>query len=194
MPTANVPPVQVMGVVGSLRRESYNRRLLHWIAGRAPATMSIDVHDDAVRLPLFDEDLEVDGLPAPVEAQHAAVRDAEAIIIATPEYNFGVPGPMKNWVDWLSRPTGKSPLKGKPVLLVGASTGRVGGTVQAQSQLRISLAVVGAQVVAHPPVLLNQAASRFEGDEVTDETAAMITDLGLRRLIELMEALRPDER
>src|SRR5690606_12871358 len=189
MPTANVPPVQVMGVVGSLRRESYNRRLLHWIAGRAPATMSIDVHDDGVRLPLFDEDLEVDGLPAPVEAQHAAVRDAEAIIIATPEYNFGVPGPMKNWVDWLSRPTGKSPLKGKPVLLVGASTGRVGGTVQAQSQLRISLAVVGAQVVAHPPVLLNLAASRFERHEVTGQTAAMITGPGPRRPIELMEAL-----
>lgn len=182
--------IDVVGIVGSLRGDSYNRRFLHWLAGRAPDTMTIDVHDDALRLPLFDEDLEVDGPPAEVEAQQAAVRAADALIIATPEYNFGVPGPMKNWLDWMSRPPRKGPLVGKPVLLAGVSTGRTGGTVQAQGQLRISLAVVGAHVVAHPPVLVAEAADRFDGPDVTDEMTATVSDLALRRLAELTTAMR----
>ena len=179
-----MPPIDVVGIVGAAATLP---------AGSSLAGRTRSRHDDddsrALRLPLFDEDLEVDGPPAEVEAQQAAVRAADALIIATPEYNFGVPGPVKNWLDWMSRPPRKGPLVGKPVLLAGVSTGRTGGTVQAQGQLRISLAVVGAHVVAHPPVLVAEAADRFDGPDVTDEMTATVSDLALRRLAELTTAM-----
>ena len=104
MNTSEAPPRRVLGVVGSLRRESFNRRLLAEAVAMAPERLRIDVVDRIVELPLFDEDLEVDGFPPAVAAVHESIAAADGVVIASPEYNFGVPGPLKNFVDWASRP------------------------------------------------------------------------------------------
>ncbi len=120
-------PRHVLGVVGSLRRQSFNRLLLEHAAARAPDRLQIDIAPDLIRLPLFDEDLELDGLPDDDAAMQERISAADALLLASPEYNFGVPGPVKNFIDSASRPPRRGPLVGKPVALIGASTGRVGG-------------------------------------------------------------------
>lgn len=182
----------VLGVVGSLRAGSYNHLLLRHAAAAAPERLRIDVVPDLIDLPLFNEDLEVDGLPEPVVALHDRIRAADGIILATPEYNFGVPGPVKNFVDWASRPPRQSPLRGKPVALMGASVGKTGGTVQCQGQLRVSFAVLGAHVLPWPPVLVAEAADRFDADgNVTDEMTRTVTGIALKGFLELIDALTP---
>ena len=186
------PPVRhVLGVVGSLRRDSYNRRLLAHAAAIAPDRLKLDVATDLIRLPLFDEDLEADGLPEVVAGMHGRIRTADAVLLATPEYNFGVPGPVKNFIDWASRPPGRGPLVGKPVALIGASTGRVGGTVQAQGQLRVTLAVIGAHVLPSPPILVAEAETRFEGERLVDEATGRILGIALDRFLGFIDALTP---
>ena len=181
----------VVGVIGSLRAASFNRRLLHHAAAIAPERLRIDVAPDLIRLPLFDEDLEADGLPADVVAVQQRIRAADGVLLATPEYNFGVPGPVKNFVDWASRPPGRGAFVGKPVALIGASTGRVGGTVQAQGQLRISLAVIGAHVMPSPPILVAEAHTRFEEELLIDEPTDKILGIALSRFLDFIDALSP---
>ena len=189
-----VPARTVLGVVGSLRRASYNRMLLRWVADHAPERLVVDIADDIIRLPLFNEDLETDGLPDEVVTLHERIRAADGIIIATPEYNFGVPGPMKNWLDWASRPVRRSPLGGKPILLMGASSGRTGGTVQCQGQLRISLSVLNAHVLPSPSVLLGEAADKFDADgHLVDELAQTVIGIALDRFVRLIDSLAPSE-
>lgn len=183
----------MLGVVGSLRRESYNRLLLEHAAARAPARLRIDVVADLIRLPLFDEDLETDGLPAEVTAMQQRIRNVDAVILASPEYNFGVPGPVKNFIDWASRPPGRGPLVAKPVALIGASAGRVGGTVQSQGQLRITLAVIGAHVLPSPPVLVSEAATRFTDGALTHAGTDTILGVALDRFLDFVDALAPPD-
>ena len=142
-------------------------------------------------MPLFDEDLEADGLPADVVAVQERIRAADGVLLATPEYNFGVPGPVKNFVDWASRPPGGGAFVGKPVALIGASTGRVGGTVQAQGQLRISLAVIGAHVMPSPPILVAEAHTRFDEELLIDEPTDKILGIALSRFLDFIDALGP---
>ena len=110
----NAPVRNVLGVIGSLRAASFNRRLLHHAAAIAPERLRLDVATDLIRLPLFDEDLEADGLPADVVAVQERIRAADGVLLATPEYNFGVPGPVKNFVDWASRPPGGGAFSASP--------------------------------------------------------------------------------
>jgi len=184
-------PYRIAGIAGSLRRASFNKSLLAHAAAVAPPSLAIDVLPDALRLPLFDQDLEDAGDPDEVVALRAALAEADGLLLVTPEYNFGVPGPVKNMVDWMSRPPGRAPLRDKPVLLMGASTGRLGGTVQAQGQLRISLAVVGAHVMASPPVLVAEAGTRFDGDVLVDEPTQKIVALALARFADFVATHRP---
>jgi chromate reductase len=184
---------RVLGVAGSLRRDSFNRRLLEHAATVAPDRLTLHVEPDIIRLPLFDEDLEVDGLPEDVQRVQALIRAADGVVLASPEYNFGVPGPVKNFVDWASRPPGGGAFVGKPVALIGASTGKVGGTVQSQGQLRVSLAVIGAHVLPWPPVLVAEAHTRFDDDALIDEPSEKVLRLALERFLELLDALAPRE-
>lgn len=186
---------RVLGVVGSLRRDSFNARLLSYAASAAPERLKIDIADRIIDLPLFDEDLEdVESgvFPSAVAAVHDAIRAADGIVIATPEYNFGVPGPMKNFVDWASRPPRRSPLIGKPIALMGASVGKTGGTVQCQGQLRVSLAVLGAHVLPWPPVLVGEAPEKFDADgALVDPMAHGVIGIALTKFLELIDALSP---
>ncbi len=177
----------VLGIPGSLRAESFNARLITHAASVAPDGLRIRPARDLVRLPLYDEDLEASGPPPEVAAMWEAVADADGLILSTPEYNFGVSAPMKNWLDWASRPARRGPLVGKPIALMGVSTGTAGGTVQAQGQLRVSLAVLGAHVMTLPPVLVQDAHHRFDGDELTDEPTRQIVAMALGRFVEHLD-------
>jgi chromate reductase len=173
--------MKVLGIAGSLRVGSYNRGLLRAARELMPEGVEL-VEFDIRSLPFYDGDLEAAGDPDPVTALKDAIRDADALLIATPEYNRGVPGGLKNAVDWASRPPLGSPLAGKPVALTGASTGR-GGTALAQQQLREALEFPRAAVLDEPQVLVPEAYLHF------DEHGALADD-GIRgELAELLDTL-----
>ena len=162
--------MRILGIAGSLRESSYNRALLR--SARELLTEGVEsVEHDLSDLPFYDGDVEAAGDPYSVVALKEAIRDADALLIATPEYNRGVPGVLKNAVDWASRPPLGSPLTGKPVAIMGASTGR-GGTARAQEQLRSALEFSRANVLEQPEVLVPEAFMRFDQQgELVDEGA-----------------------
>ena len=173
--------MRILGIAGSLREGSYNRALLRAARELAPPGVELVEHD-LRGLPLYDGDVEAAGDPEPVVALKDAIRAADALLIATPEYNRGVPGGLKNAIDWASRPPLASPLAGKPVGLMGASTGR-GGTARAQQQLGEALEFPRAYVLDEPRVLVPEAFMRFDergvlADEgVRDEIADLVDSL-----------------
>ena len=138
--------MRVLGLSGSLRRESHNRALLRAAAALLPPGAELVEWDRIAELPAYDEDLDTAPVPEPVRALRAAVADADAILIATPEYNASLPGALKNALDWVSRPFATNPLRGKPAAVVGASTGLF-GAVWAQAEARKVLSTIGAQVL-----------------------------------------------
>lgn len=160
--------MRILGIAGSLREGSYNRALLRAARELLPEGVELAEHD--VRgLPLYDGDIEAAGDPAPVVSLKEAIRAADGLLIATPEYNRGAPGGLKNAIDWASRPALASPLAGKSIALMGASTGR-GGTARAQQQLREALECSRAVVLDEPRVLVPEAFMRFdEHGELRDE-------------------------
>jgi chromate reductase len=125
---------------------------------------------DLVDLPLYNGDVEADGDPAPVAAFKRAIAAADALLIASPEYNHCVPGVLKNAIDWASRPARASVLTGKPVAIMGASTGS-GGTARAQAHLRDGLAYTNGLVLPLPEVLVPLAAERFDAESNLSDTA-----------------------
>ncbi|GAA0708704.1 NADPH-dependent FMN reductase [Dokdonella soli] len=153
----------ILAISGSLRRGSYNRRLLETAAELAPAGTSITLYDELATIPMFDEDLEsaTGGGPEPVRRLRDAVASAHGLLIATPEYNQSLPGVLKNAIDWLSRGTPMELLAGKPVAIVGASGGRW-GTRLAQAALRQVLNATEALVMPAPALHVAQAESLFD--------------------------------
>lgn len=138
--------MRVLGISGSLRRDSLNSALLRAAAERLPAGTELVEFDRLREVPPYDEDVETDGTPAVVEELRTAVRNADTILIATPEYNSSIPGQLKNALDWVSRPAGQSALSGKPAAVIGASTGMF-GAVWAQAELRKVLGAMGGRVI-----------------------------------------------
>jgi chromate reductase len=168
MATRPNPPLTILGIAGSLRRASYNRGLIRAAMELAPSGTSV-VPYDLADLPMFDADVEADGDPQAVTAFKRAISDADALLIATPEYNHCVPGVLKNAVDWASRPARRSVLTGKPVAIMGASTGR-GATARAQAHLRDGLAYTNGFVLPLPEVLVGLAGEKFDDQSnLTDE-------------------------
>jgi len=141
---------------------SYNRGLIRAAIDLAPPGTTI-IAWDLGDIPLFNADVEALGDPAPVAAFKAAIARADALVIATPEYNHCVPGVLKNAIDWASRPARRSVLTNKPVAILGASTGR-GGTARAQAHLRDGLAYTNGLVLPLPEVLVDLAAEKFDAD------------------------------
>ena len=137
--------MRVLGVSGSLRRDSHNRRLLRAAADLLPPGEKLVEFDGLKALPPFDEDDEAAPGSA-VDAWRGALRDADVVLFATPEYNASIPGVLKNAVDWASRPVKGAALRSKPVAVIGASTGMF-GAVWAQADLRRVLATAGARVL-----------------------------------------------
>ena len=168
--------MRILGISGSLRRGSHNRKLLRAAAGSLPSAAQPVEWEGLAGLPAFDEDLE-EAPPAPVAAFRAAVEDADAVLIATPEYNASVPGALKNALDWASRPFPDNVLRDKPSAVIGASTGLF-GAVWAQAETRKALKASGARVLdAELPVGMADAAFDEHGRLADPELAARLGDL-----------------
>jgi chromate reductase len=152
--------MRVLGISGSLRRDSYNSGLLRAAASLLPPAAELEVYDGLKAIPPYDADDDVAPGPEPVRELREAVADADAVLIATPEYNASVPGVLKNALDWVSRPHATNALRGKPAAVIGASTGMF-GAVWAQAEARKVLGTIGARVVdAELPV--PEADERFD--------------------------------
>jgi len=138
--------MKVLGITGSLRRGSYNHALLREAAERLPTGAEWSEFERLREIPPYDADLEALETPAAVAELREAMREADAVLVATPEYNHSIPGVLKNALDWASRPAGQSALTGKPAAVVGASTGMF-GAVWAQAETRKVLGALGGRVV-----------------------------------------------
>jgi chromate reductase len=150
-----VADLDVLGIAGSLRRDSHNRALLRAAQEVAPPGLAIRIWEGLGAVPLYDGDVEEKGMPPGASDLQAAVERAGAVLVVTPEYSQSVPGVLKNALDWAARPPGKSPFRGKVVAIAGASPGLL-GTARAQMDLRRILTAMGAFVVPSPEVLVSQ--------------------------------------
>jgi chromate reductase len=137
--------VKVLGISGSLRQGSYNAQLLRAAAELLPPGVELEIFDGLREIPAYVED-EAGPPPVAVRRLKKAIADADAVLIATPEYNHSIPGALKNALDWVSRPLAGNPMMGKPALVVGASTGMF-GAVWAQAETRKVLGALGARVI-----------------------------------------------
>ncbi len=173
--------MRVLGIAGSLRRDSHNARLLRAAAETLPPGVELELWDGLRDVPPYDEDVDGDGAPAPVRALRDAIAKADAILISTPEYNASIPGVLKNALDWASRPYATNSLRGKPAAVVGASTGLF-GAVWAQAETRKVLKAIGAHVLEDElPVGLADDAfdpnGRLLDPELRDRLADLVGDL-----------------
>jgi chromate reductase len=184
MPTVD-RAFNVVGFAGSLRRGSYNRALLHAAQELAPPALHIAIHElDGI--PLYNGDIEAAGVPPSVAQLGDAIRHADALLIATPEYNHGVPGVLKNAIDWLSRPPRDSALNGKVAALMGASPGMT-GTARSQSQLRQAFVFTNTYALLQPEVLVSRAHEKFDADgHLVHEATREFLATFLQRFAELI--------
>ena len=160
-------PVHILGISGSLREKSYNTAALRTAQKLLPGGVTMETFDLAV-IPLYNDDVREKGFPAPVDQLRGKIAAADAVLIVTPEYNYSVPGVLKNAIDWASRPPNQ-PFDGKPVAIMGASPGVI-GTARAQYHLRQSFVFLNACVLNKPEVMIGSAATRFDAEgNLTDE-------------------------
>lgn len=160
--------LNILGIAGSLRRGSYNRALLRSAAELAPDGLAIEIFD-LIEIPLYNGDVEAEGDPEAVARLKDAIAAADGVLMATPEYNHGVPGVMKNAVDWASRPPGAAALGGKPVGIIGASPG-ITGSARGQSQLRQAFEFTNSFCMPQPELLVFKAHEKFDAEgSLTDE-------------------------
>lgn len=169
--------MKILAISGSLRSESHNTALLRAAAEEAPVGVEIELWDGLKEIPPYDADDDLVPGPATVEAFRDAVRQADAVLIATPEYNSSVPGALKNALDWASRPLATNAFRNKPVAVIGSSTGAF-GAVWAQAEARKVLAAMGARV-AEVELAVGHAHERLEEEDVR---------VGLRDALEVLVA------
>jgi len=172
--------MRVLGISGSLRRDSHNTRMLRGLRALLPAGVELEIFDELAAIPPYNEDDEHTWPPA-VARLRGAIAGADAVLVVTPEYNGSIPGQLKNALDWVSRPAGESPLAGKPAAVLGASTGLF-GAVWAQAETRKVLERIGARVVQRE-LPIAQADTTLGEDglpihpEVRPQVEAMLSEL-----------------
>jgi len=176
--TDAIQTIRILGFAGSLRLGSYNRALLRAAQELAPEGMVIEIFD-LTPVPLYNADVEAQGDPEPVVAFKSAIRRADALLIACPEYNHGVPGVLKNAIDWASRPPRTAALDRKPLALMGASPGMT-GSARGQSQLRQAFVFTNSYALPQPEMLVAHAQEKFDSQGIL--TDASTRDF-LRRLL-----------
>src|SRR5499433_1343101 len=153
--------IKVVGIPGSLREGSFNKGLLRAAVELAPAVMEIQIFTRLGDIPPYNADIDDKGNPEPVQALKTAIREADALLIATPEYNYSVPGVLKNAIDWASRPAGSSVLSRKPAAVMGASMG-LHGTARAQMALRQTFVFTETYTMLRPELYLGRAHEKFD--------------------------------
>lgn len=170
---SSLKPISILGLCGSLRRDSWNKKLLNASRTLLPDHTTLTVYpiDD---VPLFNGDLYDLGFPEPVAELRHAIASADAVLIVTPEYNYSIPGVLKNALDWVSRPPSQ-PCAGKPVATLGASTG-LHGTVRGQTHTREICMGLGMIVSPKPEVYVGRAAEKFD-------PSGALTDLDTQRFV-----------
>lgn len=177
--------MEILGIVGSLRKDSYNHAALKAAQELLPAGVALNLiglHD----IPVFNQDQEA-AMPASVREFKRRIAAADAILFATPEYNHSLPGGLKNAIDWASRPYGESAWQGKPAALMGASVGSL-GTARAQDHLRQILVALNMPVVNQPEVIIGNAAQRFDQQgRLSDETTRLFISQLIEALLQLVE-------
>ena len=172
--------MRILAISGSVRRDSHNTALLRAAADLLPPGVELTIYTDLEAIPAFNEDRVADP-PAPVQGLREAVSDADGVLISTPEYNSSIPGVLKNALDWLSRPLIESPLRNKPAVVIGASTGMF-GAVWAQAETRKVLSAIGARVLDHElpvPTAHEQfsSAGRLTDEDLEHELAMTVVAL-----------------
>lgn len=173
--------MKLLSLSGSLRRDSFNTKLLRAAEELLPPEVEVELWAGLKDVPPYDEEDDVQPAPRAVAALRDAIADADAVLVSTPEYNSSIPGQLKNALDWVSRPLTESPLRNKPVAVVGASTGAF-GAVWAQAELRKVLAAIGARVV-DAEVAVGHAPTRF------DEQGKLVDEALLEQLDETLDEL-----
>ena len=181
--------VRILGIAGSLRRGSYNRAALRAATLLVPEEASLDIFElDGI--PGFNQD-EEQNPPAKVVELKRRIREADAVLIVTPEYNYSVPGVLKNAIDWASRPYGDSAWTGKPAAIMGASIGTI-GTARAQYHLRQMFVFLNMFPINQPEVMIGNAAERFDAQgNLTDETTKDFIRQLLHNLVDWTRRLAP---
>lgn len=181
--------IKILGIAGSLRKQSYNKGALRAAQKLCPEGASIEVFD-LEGIPPFNQDDEKNAPPKVSELKQK-IRNADAILLVTPEYNYGMPGVLKNAIDAASRPYGDNAWSGKPVAIMSAALS-MGGGVRAQYQLRQCFVFLNMDAVVQPEVAIANAPERFDKEgNLTDETSKKLIGQLLRNLVEKVRLLRP---
>ena len=172
-----MPAIRILGISGSLRSGSHNTALLRAAALSLPSGVELEVYDGLRDLPPYDADLDVEPVDPAVARLRASIAEADGVLISTPEFNGSIPGALKNALDWASRPFPDNALKGKPVAVVGASTGLF-GAVWAQAETKKVLGIIGADVLdGELPVGQASGAFRDDGHLLDDDLRAALEEL-----------------
>ena len=180
--------MKILAITGSLRAESFNTKALKVAQAVAPDGVEV-IQADLGGVPPYREEDYQQGFPAAVEALRNAIRDADAVLIATPEYNYSIPGVLKNAIDWISRPP-EQPFAGKPLAIMGASAGRL-GTARAQYHLRQVFVFLDAHVLNQPEVMLGAAQNVFdEHGQPTDATTTELIGAQMAALVQWSDRLQ----
>lgn len=184
----NGDPINIIGISGSLRQKSFNSALLRAAVSLVPAGMSIHTASFAA-FPVYNADVQAVGIPEPVTALGKQIREADAVLIVSPEYNYSIPGGLKNAIDWISR-LENQPFNGKLVAIMGASPGRL-GTARMQYHLRQSFVFLNGIVLNKPEVMVGGAGSVFDdAGNLTDE----LTQKMVRALLTALAQAVADQR
>ena len=175
--------MRMLAIPGSLRRGSYNRALLEAARRLAPERVEVDIYEDGPTIPLFNQDFEGDLTPLSVLKLRRRIRSADAILIASPEYNSSIPGVLKNLIDWASRPYGQSAFLGKPVAVVGASPSRFGAKWAQETTITV-LSSAEASVIGGPHPVCEVAGSVDSEGNIVDEVTLRMLAVVVKELAE----------
>lgn len=178
--------VRLLGLSGSLRLGSYSLAVLRGLQPTLRPAVDLQIGD--LRLPLYDQDQDGPSIPQTVQAFRQAVAESDGIVIATPEYNHGIPGVLKNALDWASRPLGRSALTAKPVLVISVSPAFTGG-VRAQAQANETLLAIQSRPVLGPQVVIGNVGDKIRDGRLTDDSSLRFALSAIDRLIALCPAV-----
>jgi chromate reductase len=183
-------PTRLVGLAGSLRKASYSRATLSGLRDNLPAAVKLEICD--LQLPLYNEDNDGPDGPEDVRGLRNAIGASDGVVIVTPEYNHGIPGVLKNALDWVSRPLGESVLIDKPVLVISVSPAFTGGA-RAQAQVNETLLSIPARIMAGPQVVLGGIAAQVK-DGIVDHSFLAFTLEALDRLVSMSRPFPPREQ